>query len=98
MQWARENGRILSVAASRSATAPDGVSHMHADKAAKLRRRWEELENPPCHHPKVELESIGNRYLTGKHVCTTCGSIMTLNTGSDSDSPTAHGNEKADAS
>lgn len=56
---------------------------MHADTAAQLRRRWEELGNPPCKHPKVELESVSNRYLTGKHVCTTCGSIVILNIESD---------------
>lgn len=51
---------------------------MHSDTAAQLRQFWKDRGNPPCKHPKVELESVSNRYLTGKHVCTTCGAILTV--------------------
>ncbi len=51
---------------------------MHAETAARLRQYWNEQGNPPCRHPKIELESVSNRYLTGAHVCITCGALLTV--------------------
>jgi hypothetical protein len=51
---------------------------MHSITAARLRENWKAQGNPPCKHPEVELESASKRYLTGKHVCTTCGAILSV--------------------
>ena len=52
---------------------------MQPDTAEMLRRFWAALGNPACQHPRLELESTAERYLTGRHICTTCGATLTLN-------------------
>ena len=52
---------------------------MHSTTAAKLREIWKARGNPTCKHPEVELETASKQYLTGKHVCTTCGAILSVN-------------------
>jgi hypothetical protein len=57
---------------------------MRPDAGEKLRKMWAALGNPPCRHPKLELESSTEVYLTGRHVCTTCGAALALNQISES--------------
>lgn len=52
---------------------------MQPDAAEKLRNMWKALGDPPCKHPKLELESSAEVYLTGRHICTTCGATLMVN-------------------
>ncbi len=45
---------------------------MQADKAEKLRKQWISKGNPPCNHPVLDNEYMGELD-TGDRVCKTCG-------------------------
>ena len=64
--------------AACGSTDPHRLPIMHEDTGAKLRENWKEHGGAPCRHPKLELESSLNHYLTGRHVCTTCGALLTV--------------------
>ena len=47
---------------------------MTRSEAEALEVKWKQQVDPPsCKHSNVELESVGEAYLTGNYHCTTCG-------------------------
>jgi transposase-like protein len=45
---------------------------MQLEEGERLRKKWEEMGNPPCNHPNIEKEYYLG-YQTGDYICTTCG-------------------------
>jgi hypothetical protein len=50
---------------------------MTKTEAEVLRVKWkQQVDLPACTHSKLELESIGEAYLTGNYHCIDCGKII----------------------